>query len=195
MNCELTVYREAFKLFQGRPQQVWSVVWLLERYVNGAIAQLDRARETVQQMSDYHGTWLLDQLLLDIHFYFICWDKAQKLVEQLTKVKPDPNLEQVWVKFKPLCKPFTRARNNLEHIDRELAHNPSETGSLGGDVFIFAGKRFDISGNGLKVLTDMYEEVINALTIVDASGKPFSLDAYQRLPWKPSIRREPPGHR
>src|SRR5207247_1713471 len=46
MNCDLPVYREAYKLFEGTPREVWSVLWLFERYVNGAIAQIDRIRDT-----------------------------------------------------------------------------------------------------------------------------------------------------
>ena len=97
MNCELSVYREAYKHFEGTPRDVWSVLWLLERYVNAAIAQLDRVRETSEQISDYHGTWLLDQMLLDIHYYFVCWDKAQNLLEQLSQVYNDPKMKRLWL--------------------------------------------------------------------------------------------------
>ena len=58
MNCKLPVYREAYKLFLGTPSEVWHP--LLERYVNTAIVQLDRIRETTEQ-----GTGLLARLLRD----------------------------------------------------------------------------------------------------------------------------------
>lgn len=195
MNCNLPVYREAYKQFEGTPRNIWSVLWLLERYVNAAIAQLDRVRETVEQISDYHGTWLLDQILLDIHYYFICWDKTQNLLERLNEVYPDPKMERLWQGFRLVCRPFNDARNHLEHIDERLARNPNETGTIQGDVFVFADERFDISEAGLKVLTDMYEEVINILALRNRDGQPFSLEEYDRLPWKPSVSRELPGRR
>jgi hypothetical protein len=61
MNCDIPVYREAHKLSQGTPHEIWFPLWLLERYVNAAISQIYRVRETTRQISDYHGTWLLDQ--------------------------------------------------------------------------------------------------------------------------------------
>jgi|HubBroStandDraft_6_1064221.scaffolds.fasta_scaffold245842_2 hypothetical protein len=195
MNCNLPVYREAYKLFEGTPREVWSVLWLLERYVNGAIAQIDRIHETTHQMSEYHRTWLHDQLFLDVHSYFICWDKAQNLLKHLVKVHPDPNLLQLWERLRLFCKPFNDSRNHLEHIDERLAKNPNETGSLAGDFFIFAGERFDISDQGLNALTGAYEEVIRMITVVDASGQSLPPDQYERLPWKPTIGRELPGRR
>lgn len=195
MNCDLPVYREAYKQFQGTPREIWSVLWLLERYVNAAIAQLDRVRETVGQISDYQGTWLLDQILADVHYYFICWDKAQNLLKRLNQVYPDPKMERLWHGFYSICRPFNDARNHLEHIDERLARNPNETGTIQGDVFVFASERFDISEAGLKALTDTYEEAVNILTLRNSNGQPFSLEEYDRLPWKPSLLRELPGRR
>ena len=121
MNCNVPVYREAYKLSQGTRHEIWSPLWLLERHVNAAISQIARIRETTNQTSEYHGTWLLDQILVDIHFYFICWDKAQILLKRLAEVHGDPNLKNLWLKFEPVCKLFNDARNHLEHIDERLA--------------------------------------------------------------------------
>lgn len=195
MNCDLPVYREAYKLFGGRSPEVWSTLWLLERYVNGAIAQIDRISETTRQISEYRGTWLLDQILIDVHSYFIYWDKAQILIKHLAKIWPDPNLVRLWERFQPVCKPFNDARNHLEHIDDRLAIKPNETGSLASGTFIFAGEAFDISDQGLSALTEAYEEIIRIMTIVDASGEPCSPEEHHRLSWKPTITRLPPDRR
>jgi len=197
MNVDLPIYREAYKQFQGAPREVWSALWLLERYVNAAISQLDRVREAIDTAWNYSGTWSLDQLLVDLHFYFICWDKAQNLLGRLVTVHADPRLEHLWSAFKPVCKPFNDARNHLEHIDERLACNPDQTGHIQGDTFLFAGEKFDVSPSGLKLLTDMYEEVVNILTIVKSSGESFTPEEWaalrnpplQRVTLAPSKRR------
>jgi hypothetical protein len=114
---------------------------------------------------------------------------------RLANVHADPKLKRLSDSFKPVCRPFNDARNHLEHIDERLARNPTETGSLQGEFFVFAGVRFDISESGLRALTNVYEEVIRVITMVDSSGQPFTSDAYDRLEWKPTIRREAPGRR
>ena len=40
MNCNVPVYREAYKLSQGTRHEIWSPLWLLERHVNAAISQI-----------------------------------------------------------------------------------------------------------------------------------------------------------
>lgn len=145
MNYKLPVYREAHKLFEGMPSEQWSVIWVLERYVNGAISQLDRIHRTLNEGWGYNGTWLLDQIGLDVHSYFICWDKAQNLLRQLVRVHPNPELAKIWAEFEPICRPFNDARNHLEHIDERLARYPRNTGAVQGDFFVIAGDRFDIS--------------------------------------------------
>src|SRR5262245_35298591 len=160
----------------------------LERYVNAAISQLDRVRQSIDAGWNYSGTWSLDQLLVDLHFYFICWDKAQNLLNRLAMIHGDPRLRDLWSAFQPACKPFNDARNHLEHIDERLERNPDETGSIQGEVFFFAGERFDTSQASLKLLTDMYEEVVNILTIVKSSGQAFSPDEWAALK-KPALQR------
>jgi hypothetical protein len=189
MNYELPIYREAHKLFEGMPSEHWSVIWVLERYVNGAISQLDRIRRTLDQGGGYNGTWLLDQIGLDVHSYFICWDKAQNLLRQLVRVHPNAELAKIWAEFEPICRPFNDARNHLEHIDERLARDPRNTGAVQGDFFVIAGERFDVSQAGLKLLTDMYEEVINIITL-RINGRQPSLEEYRQLDFKPTIRRE-----
>jgi hypothetical protein len=183
MNVNLPIYRGAFKQFSGTSRRVWSPLWLLERYVNAAISQLNLVRQSIDAGWNYSGTWSLDQLLVDLHFYFICWDKAQNLLNRLAMIHGDPRLRDLWSAFEPACKPFNDARNHLEHIDERL-----ETGSIQGDVFFFAGERFDASQASLKLLTDMYEEVVNILTIVKSSGQAFSPDEWAALK-KPALQR------
>jgi hypothetical protein len=52
-----------------------------------------------------------------------------------------------------------------------------------------AGDHFDISQAGLKLLTEMYEEVIKIITVC-VDGRQSTLEEYRQLDFKPTIRRE-----
>lgn len=189
MNYELPVYREAFKMNQSMPMDEWALLWLLERYVNGAVAQLDRIARSLDDSFEYDGTWLLDQIGLDVHYYFICWDKARNLLKQLASIHSNPEMSEIWGQFYSICRPFNDARNHLEHIDERLQRDPKNTGSMAGNYFAIAGERFDITQAGLKLLTDMYEDVIFMLTLRIDDRRP-TLDEFHLHTPRPTVHRE-----
>jgi len=140
---------------------------ILERYVNGTILQWDRIqidkRELLRPSLGVNRRLMLT-LFLDIHFYFICYDKAQNLLESFVKANSDPKLDSLWQRLRPKFKPFNDARNILEHIETRIKRKYlSDFGNLVNDTFTFGGKHFDISESGLKILTNAYEQVVSFL--------------------------------
>jgi hypothetical protein len=190
MNIELPIYREAYHEFSSMPRNVWAPYWLLERYVNAGISQIDRIRDAIETMAKYSGTWSLDQLTVDVHFYFICWDKAEILLNRLGEVHGDSRLVALSARFKAIAKPFNDARNHMEHIDERVQRDPSYTGHIAGDYFMMAGERFDVSEKGLKLLTDMYEEVVHIILTEDPAKRADGRDPWEGVE-RPPLHREP----
>lgn len=162
------MYDEALKI-QSKPRSFEAFVALLtlERYVNGAIIQWDRIqadKEALPGPGPGVDRTLMLKLFLDIHFYFICCDKAQNLLGYLSKTDGGPKLVRLWQTLKPNFKPFNEARNHLEHIETRIKKKYLfDLGNLENDTFTFGGERFDISASSLKILTDAYEQVVNIL--------------------------------
>lgn len=141
----------------------------LERYVNGATIQWNRIQaDKIALPGPGPGVdqTLMLTLFLDIHFYFVCYDKAQNLLKHFVKTDGDPKLDNLWQTLKSKFKPFNDARNHLEHIETRIKRKYlSDFGNLYKDTFTFGGERFDISASGLKILTDAYEQVVGILRL------------------------------
>jgi hypothetical protein len=104
--------------------------------------------------------FLLQTLFLDIHFYFICYDKAQNLFKIIVNIDGNQELKNLWEKFKPLFKPYNNVRNHLEHIEERIRNTSlSDFGNLRDNIYTFGGEQFDIGPSSLKVLTDVYESI------------------------------------
>lgn len=104
-------------------------------------------------------------LFLDIHFYFICCDKVQNLIEKLAEKESNEELSALWRNLKPKFEPYNKARNHLEHIDTRL--DPKYTGdmcNLWNNKFTFGGDQFDISHESLEFICGSYEQVLSILT-------------------------------
>jgi len=163
-------------LWKARSFEEGVTLLILERYVNGTILQWDRIQIDKRALPGpgrgYRGAFqttgvdrrVMLTLFLDIHFYFICYDKAQNLLECFVKADGDPKLHILWQRLRPKVKPFNDARNILEHIETRIKRKYlSDFGNLVNDTFTFGGKRFDISKSGLKILTNAYEQVVSLL--------------------------------
>jgi len=143
------------------------VLSVLEKYVNGTILQWNRIQADKRALPG-PGTGidrtLMQTLFLDIHFYFICYDKVQNLIAHLAEIDGDSELNNLWQILKPKFKPFNDARNHLEHIETRMEKKYlHDLGNLKNDTFSFGGECFDISASGLKILTNAYEQVIDIL--------------------------------
>src|SRR6266508_309429 len=173
----------------------------LEQYVNAAIVQWHRIQQddamTWAAMDEDFGllhegvapTPEVMQLLrvryfADIHSFLIMVDKAQILFRGLVKADGGADLQGLWERSKIFLKRYNDFRNDLEHIDERIARGLVEPGitDLGNvlnDTYTFSGKIMDIGPEGLKFLTDMYDEI---LAVVAARPK------------RPSQPEAPPGN-
>ncbi|MBU2577537.1 hypothetical protein KKA69_01765 [Patescibacteria group bacterium] len=168
------MYNEALNFRDKTPfLDAWATLYKLEKYVNGATIQGDRIqadrkeldRDALQGVNPGVDRKLMLTLFLDIHFYFICCDKVQNLLESFVELDGDPKLKKLWRTMKPKLKIFNDARNILEHIEKEIRkENLSDLGNLQKDAFTFGGKSYDISESRLKSLTDAYEQVVSILS-------------------------------
>ncbi len=140
---------------------------MLEKYVNGAIIQWNRIqldKKALPGKGPGVDQQIILTLFLDIHFYFVCYDKSQNLVEYLASTEGDPKLNELWQELKRKFKPFNDARNHLEHIETRITKDYlSDFGNLENETFTFGGECFDVSETGLRLLTDAYEQVIAIL--------------------------------
>jgi len=162
------VYKEALSIiWKPRSFEASVALLTLERYINGTVIQWNRIQTDKRALPGLgpgvDQTFILT-LFLDIHFYFVCYDKAQNLLEHLAKTDGDSKLDNLWQTFKPKFKPFNNARNHLEHIETRITRKYlHDFGNLENDTFTFGGERFDVSASGLKILTEAYEKVIDIL--------------------------------
>jgi len=143
------------------------ILHLLERYVNGAIIQWERIQKVKKELPGpgpgVDGV-LMSTLFLDIHFYFICYEKAQNLFKKLTETDGDQKLYDLWNYYKSKFKPYNDARNHLEHMETRMDEKYlSDFGNLSKDTYTFGGERFDISHSGLEMLTKAYKKIIDIL--------------------------------
>lgn len=162
------MYNEALNIIcKASSFEASAVLLTLERYVNGTIIQWNRIQADKRALPGPGpgvDQKLMLTLFLDIHFYFVCYDKGQNLIGYLAKINGDPNLHNIWQTLKPKFRPFNDARNHLEHIETRIKREYlSDFGNLENDTFTFGGERFDISASGLKILEDAYEQVVSAL--------------------------------
>ncbi len=142
-------------------------LFLLERYVNGAILQYQRIQSHRAALHSSPGppdqTTML-MLFLDIHYYFICLDKAQNLFVSLAQADGDQDLLNRSERLRPLLKPYNDARNHLEHIETRLTKQYiGDLGNLSNDEFTFGGQRFDISSRSLQLVTEAYTDWVRVI--------------------------------
>jgi len=146
------------------------VVFLsFENYVNGAVIQWHRIQESKARLPGPGpgvDPVLIWTLFLDIHFFFICGDKVQNLLECLVKTDGTRDIQVLWDDWKSRLKPFNDARNHLEHLDSRITSPKdylSDFGNLHGDTYSFGGEKYDVSIGALNLLTEVYEAVLRLL--------------------------------
>jgi hypothetical protein len=142
---------------------------IFEKYVNGVEIQWERIQQDKKALPGSGpgvDLKIMQTLFFDIHFYFVCIDKVQNLLEKIAELDGDPELKTLWDRYKPLFKPFNDVRNILEHIEREITNkeNLSDFGNIYNDAYTFGGKKFDISNNGLNLAIDAYKDVCRVIS-------------------------------
>lgn len=103
-------------------------------------------------------------LFLDIHFYLICVDKVQNLIEKLAKKENNEDLTNLYNSLRPQFKPYNDMRNNLEHIeDRAKPKYARDFGNYINGKFTFGGEECDITQVSLNLICDSYEKVLECV--------------------------------
>jgi len=164
------MYSEASNIALGTFSSEASIAILtFEKYVNGAMIQWNRVQELKQLMvrgmlngvNQSTDPAFMQRLFLEVYFYYLCYDKARIHLSYFVKSDGDPELEGFWQDVKSEFKPFYDALANLENIENGLSSRYLfELGNLEAEEFVFGGERFNISEGGLKLLTAIYEQVI-----------------------------------
>lgn len=170
------MYNEALKIttelskLPNPPTKIIISILLLEKYVNGAIMEWEQIQSSISTLravkptGDYELKPQLDNIFLHIHFFFICAEKAQNMVKFLSENHDSDELKSLWESTKNNFRPFNDARNHLEHIETRMNENNfRDFGNLSNDTFTFAGERFDIGDDALRIITDLYEKIISHL--------------------------------
>ncbi|MFA4843521.1 MAG: hypothetical protein WC632_01055 [Candidatus Margulisiibacteriota bacterium] len=150
--------------------------FLFEKYVNGAIIQWDRINtlnSILNKLAKTVNTTKLmvrrefwqkhEMMFLDVHYYFICGDKVDKLFQLFCSYEEDPLLRPLKRQYLRKLKIFKEARDMIEHIDKNVKNNCTDLGNIINDTYTFGGKKFDISKKGLNSLIDLYNAVIELL--------------------------------
>lgn len=177
MSCELIkggafvdMYSEASGIaLETFSSEASVAILIFEKYVNGAVIQWNRIQEVKQLMvrGVLNGTnqstnpAFMQRLFLEVYFYYLCYDKARIHLSYFVKSDGDPELESFWQDIKSEFKPFYDALANLESVENGLSsRHLFELGNLEAEEFVFGGERFNIGREGLKLLTAIYEQVI-----------------------------------
>ncbi len=120
------------------------------------------------------------QILMDIHYYFICWAMIHKMVGHLLKAIPAPKAKDVWKSLEPQIRRFRDGRNELEHLVERLPGGenvrgvfmPWNLGRLTAHYFEFNDDTWNISRARFEVLTDSIEELVMGI-------REFMLERYR----------------
>lgn len=141
---------------------------LFENYVNNTIAQWERIQEDKKAFptkSVEGQKTLMRNLFLDIHSYFAFYNMAWKLFRCLVELEEKAKLTSLLEKYEPKFEPFWEARNHIEHPCERIKEWKylRDWCNIRGDKITIGGRAFDLGESGLKILTDAYEEVVQAL--------------------------------
>jgi len=162
------MFYQALKLhLKTQSMQGSAILLTLEKYTIGAIIQFERIQSNKIKLLTTHAvdSEIMNSVFLDIHFYFICCEKVQNLIEKLSKIENDTQLSALWYRLFPQFKKYNDARNHLEHIDERTSNSKylRDFGNLVNDNFTFGGESFDVSQSSLKFITDSFESVLGIL--------------------------------
>ncbi len=171
----------------GKSLELFLLLDSLEKYVNGAIIEMNRLEKTrrgiTKRLSNLgrHGNipkkkdFQLTYLACDTHFFFICIDKCYKLITQLSLGLNDAEIKKLKARLNKIFDIAT-VRNHLEHIeDRAEGYlsirdkkekkktHISDFGNFVGSDFSFNNKKFPSNKKSLEELKNIYRELIKIL--------------------------------
>lgn len=144
----------------------------INKYLVGARTQIRRIKRSVEKIDQSHSDMMkpglsptswqaaLEQAFLDIHYYFVCWDAARKMIEFLKTHSGFKAVGEVYKHHRRVLERYGDARDHLEHYDERLCGRkkkenlavPSDMGNLHGYVYTLGGERYDAGPDSLKKL-------------------------------------------
>jgi hypothetical protein len=152
--------------------KAWTLLQLMERYVNAAILQrsrLDQYNERFLELMSrgpsltrLEVTEHMSQGFADVHFFLICGDKVHGLFEHMLTVEHAREIRTVWGKKRVKLEAFQKARDVLEHMDERVVKRGelNSGGSLMNGVLYSVGDQvIDVGPSALAVITSTYEEL------------------------------------
>lgn len=154
--------------------KAWTLLQLMERYVNAAILQRMRLEEDGQLLAEIlHRGPLATRLevieslgrgFADVHFFLICGDKVHGLFEHIVAMEHNRDIRTVWRKKKVRLEAFRDARDVLEHMDGRVERGELNSGGIlmNGVTYSIGDQVIDVGPNALVVLTSTYEELCDA---------------------------------
>jgi hypothetical protein len=111
--------------------KAWTLLQLMERYVNAAILQRARLDEDGRLFEELmrRGPSLtrlgvtehMAREFADVHFFIICGDKIHGLFEHIASIEHDRAIRTVWRMKKVKLEAFRDSRDVLEHMDERIA--------------------------------------------------------------------------
>jgi hypothetical protein len=157
--------------------KAWTLLQLMERYVNAAILQRGRLEEDDRQFQDLlkRVPSRLDVMehmagtFADVHFFVICGDKVHGLFEHIVALEHDRGIRTVWKKKRTKLEAFRDARDVLEHLDERVAkRNELNSGGslMNGALYAIGDQVLDVGPSALQVLTSSYEELVDASSVL-----------------------------
>ena len=155
--------------------KAWTLLQLMERYVNAAIVQRARLDEDHRLFQELIGRRQLPTRLevaehmargfADVHFFIICGDKIHGLSEHIVSIEHDRAIRTVWRKKRVKLDAFRVSRDVLEHMDERIAKRgePNSGGFLmNGVMYSIGDQTIDVGPSALSVLTSAYAELCDA---------------------------------
>ena len=151
--------------------KAWTLLQLMERYVNAAIMQRSRLEDHNLRFPELLSrgpslrrlevTEHMSQSFADVHFFLICGDKIHGLFEHIVSTEHDHTIRLVWKKKKIKLEAFRSARDVLEHMDERVERGELNSGGalMNGVTYSIGDQVIDVGPNALVVLTSTYEEL------------------------------------
>ena len=126
---------------------------------------------------------------LECHFYLICVDKIQKCLQTVVNLNPnDAKLRGIWKNPKKdpesVFYHFNRARNHLEHINKEIKKGNAELGNFEGaddNIFTYTYEEQSISCERPELELDHVKRE-NSDAFVYVKGNAIKVEKRGRLP-------------
>lgn len=153
-------------------------MYTINKYLFGAriqVQRIGRSLKTLQRSESrimeqgITGAWhrAMTQCMLDIHFYFTCWNTIQKMMELLKSISGFKSVGEVYKRHRWVLEHYGEARDHMEHYEERLPggkrnrtlSNPSDLGNLSPSEYSLGGNKWNITATSLGQL----EEIVSQL--------------------------------